>query len=142
MRSAAAAQGPAHRVASEALLPPRRQRRPRPSRRTAGRSLEMRLRHPTRRVALKPAPAGADVEDEFARTIALSQRDASGNGRVAAERHLRLRAEIANVVLTSCVEVRPKNAVSEYPRFSGDPEHSLLIKRNRVEHDASRVARA
>ena len=68
----------------------------------------MRLRHPTHRVALKPAPARADVEDEFARTITLSQRDASGNGRVAAERHLRLRAEIANAVLTNYVEVRPK----------------------------------
>jgi hypothetical protein len=41
------------------------------------------------------------VEDEFARTIALSQRNASGNGRVAAERHLRLRAEIANVTSNS-----------------------------------------
>lgn len=45
---------------------------------------------------------GGDVEDELAGAVTFGNGDRGGDRRVSAERNLRLRAEVADVVLADC----------------------------------------
>ena len=95
----------------ELLRRPAQQRRGRAVERGRRDLLDVRGRARQRR------PAGADrhryrsgrrVEHQLARPVALAQRDRGRDRRVAAERHLRQRAEVAHVVLARGARARDR----------------------------------